>query len=381
MGVPMRVLQWIDLWRREVGGPLAAVQSICRALLGRGHEAVVATADPRDFAESWSRETTIPRLVAVRHGVLGSIRGSDLDALSRAIESCDAVQLHGVWERSTAQVASIARRRGVPYFCMPHGALDPWAMSHHALRKRIYLRLVGTRIFRNAAGVVCNAAMEASHARRWIGPVRVQVLPNFVDLDAIPPATPGSKRDSAELVFLGRLHPSKGPDLLIESLALLRHEGLDAHLSIAGPGDPKYVAGLRSLCRRLRVEESVRFLGRVDEGQRAELLRRCTLMALPTVQENFGISIFEALAAGAPVVTTDAIDTREEFLQSGGGVLATRTAADFARAIGALLRDAPRRRAMGEAGAGWVRRWLDPERLAERYEALYRSAASPEARK
>jgi phosphatidylinositol alpha-1,6-mannosyltransferase len=95
--------------------------------------------------------------------------------------------------------------------------------------------------------------------------------------------------------------------------------------------------------------------------------------ALPTSQENFGFVFFEALASGTPVVTTRGVDTWEELVGSGGGVVAENNPRAFADALATLLTDPDRAARMGAAGRAWALRHFDHADTISDYEALYRA--------
>jgi glycosyltransferase involved in cell wall biosynthesis len=178
---------------------------------------------------------------------------------------------------------------------------------------------------------------------------------------------PALTGDGPLLVFLGRLHPVKGLEHLLRAIPLLR---TPARLAIAGEGDPAYLAALRALADSLHLGTRVVFLGAVAPGLRASLYRCASLFVLPSSQENFGLVLFEAMASGTPVLTTDRVDTKAE-LEEAGAIIVRQEAGAIAAGVDAALASGAELAARAERGRGWVAAELDPGRVLERYRACY----------
>jgi glycosyltransferase involved in cell wall biosynthesis len=176
------------------------------------------------------------------------------------------------------------------------------------------------------------------------------------------------------LVYLSRLHYKKGPDKLIRAVGRLRREGRGVELLFAGTSEtPEYERELRALSES--EDARARFLGFVAGATKISLLQAADLVVIPTSQENFGFVFFEALAAGAALVTTKGTDTWPELLESGGTALTEADPEAIARTVAELLDDPERVRSMGEAGRRWAMATLEPSRVVEGFVAMYRDAS------
>jgi glycosyltransferase involved in cell wall biosynthesis len=207
----------------------------------------------------------------------------------------DIVHTWGTTANVWASVA--ARLAGVPHLVTTEGALDPWKGPLH--------RGVDRRVYRWADAVVCNSATVADHLRR-LGADRsvLRVIPNGIPetagRDGFLPAQP-------HIVFLGRLHPVKGPDLLVEALPRVLARIPDAIATIAGPAAQKAerdcAAQLRRELVRLGLHDTVSMPGLVEEP--AKFLRHASVLAVPSRSEGSPNVVLEAMAVGVPVVAAD----------------------------------------------------------------------------
>ena len=368
------------------GGVPRSTLEIGRLLAAGGHRYTVLTAAGCKLPEEWhAADQDLPELVT-----LDPPRGR-LDLLSRAcqrrveglLRAADLLVLHGMWRPRNSQLAAMARSLGLPYVMIPHGMLDGWPMSQKPVRKRVYHRLFERRNLGGAARVITTSEAERREAGRWIPHDRVSIVPlPFSPVLARLAGEPepggfmaGVAAGDLTVLFLSRLHPKKGADVLIEALGLLRRRGLDCRLLISGSGSSDYVEKLRRLVDEHDLGARTRFLGWVDGRDKLSLYKSADLLALPTSQENFGRVLIESMLCRTPVITTREAGLWREIHESGGGLLADRTPEAFAEAIVQLHADGPRRRRMGEAGREYVLRWLDDRELIGRYESLLRRAA------
>lgn len=363
----MRILHWLDLWWREVGGPIRSITDLSEAMRRRGHEVLIATADPRDAPDDWLRETP-PRMQVFRHGLLGTIASSERPALQRLLGSVDVVHLHGLWERSTHAMALEARRTGTPYVLSTRGVLDDWAMTQRGVRKRVFLAAIGRRTLARASAIHCTSIGEARQVGARAGRPAT-VVPNLLGIEPLL-ALPRQESGTPRVLFLGRMHESKGLDLLLQAIASLPSVELD----VAGSGSPQEIRAANALVDSLGISDRVRLLGHIDDAARSDALSSAWVMALPTAQENFGNAIFESLAAGVPVLTSKGLDAECELASSGGACLVERSVEAIASGLAMLVDDRGRREAMSASGRDWCRRELLPEIVGARFEAMYESA-------
>jgi len=384
----VKILHYHRNIRLEKGGVVRFVLDLCAAMAARGHEVMLVSPDIYDAPREWhDRADTLPRALRapVPRGPLGLWNRLDKGDVAKLVRRAEVVHLHGAWMPTNIQAGRMAERWGVPYLVSPHGMLDDWCTAQSPRRKRVYHALAGRRLFNRAAAVHCTARAELDQAKRWFDNPRTTVVPLLMDLtpfatapgaDDARAAFPPPLEGAPVVLFLSRLHPKKRPEVLIDAVALLRDMSIPCNLLIAGTGDREYAASLERLAAHRGIADRTRFLGMVTGPLKVSLFSMADVFALPTSQENFGLAVAEAMAAGTPTVTTRGVDIWPE-LAEGGAVLAEPTAQSFAQSIAQLLADPVLRARKTETARRWAGVALDPERVAARYESLYRWALGP----
>ena len=200
--------------------------------------------------------------------------------------------------------------------------------------------------------------------------------PNVADTDAVLSRVHAIRREANRpiVLFVGRLVPYKGVDVLLEALS-----GLDAAGLIVGDGPLR--SQLESQARTLGIENRVRFVGSVADEELAALYRACDVFVLPSVtrQEAFGVVQLEAMAAGKPVVSTD-LGTGVGWVNRNaetGFVVPPRDPVALREAIRRLLADPQLQKSMGDAAMRRVRSAFSVEKMIDDTLALYREVRAP----
>ena len=370
----MRLLHVVPTYlpATRYGGPIYAVHGLCRALVARGHEVDVFTTNV-----DGDRESDVPLdAPAVLDGV--SVRyfpsafrrlyvsPAMRKALHESIARYDAVHLHSVFLWPTFAAARAAGRRGVPYVISPRGMLVPDLIAQKSrFAKTLWIRAVERRTFAKAAAVHFTAQQEWDDARRIAIPLPDPfVVPNGIDL---PPAAPGPRLPGT-LLFLGRINWKKGLDRLLDAIRLVP----DAKVVIAGNDEEHLTPKLRAQAERNGIANRVDFRGPVSGAAKEALLRTSTALVLPSLSENFGNVVLEAMAVEMPVIVTPEVGLANDVATAGAGIVSN----NFAEAIQTLLGDSDARAAMGKRGRELVQARFTWERLAGEMEQHYMRIAA-----
>lgn len=222
----------------------------------------------------------------------------------------DVIHIHGTWTPILAVASYIAFLKGISFVVSPHGCLEPWALQHRGLKKKLALSLYQKRIFLKAGMMVATAEQELESIRSLGIKTPVAVVPNGVDI----PSVAGKCRNTAinghrKILFLSRIHPKKGLRDLVAAWAQVRQPGW--RVIIAGPDEEGHLDEIRLQIDSLGLAGDFEFPGLVIGDRKEALFAGADLFVLPTYSENFGIAVAEALARGVPVITTTGAPWRD----------------------------------------------------------------------
>lgn len=260
--------------------------------------------------------------------------------LRRRMSEYDAIIIHGVWEYQTVAVARIARLSGVPYFVYVHGQLDPWFRRAFPLKhakKWLYWWLLGHKALRGARGVLFTSEDERQLARGSFGLYRVNDVIANIGIPK-PDTTPEARRArfyskypelrrKRLILFMSRIHPKKGLDLLIDAFAEIAEWDSTLHIVVAGPDHHNMVRGLERRATTLGVAGRITWTGMLEGEDRWDAYATAEVFCLPSHSENFGLVVVEALAFGVPVLISNKVNIWREIQAGGAGLVAADTVA------------------------------------------------------
>jgi glycosyltransferase involved in cell wall biosynthesis len=379
--------------------PSRPEQLQARALMARGHTVVAHEYLDRRYPGQSRRHELLPGGLPVhRAATLGFFAPEALLRLLRA-DRPDVIHLHHMRSLLGFQTVLAARRLGIPTVLTVHGLLhdgdlvqDRERPLEAPLRFDNLLTTPGRLVARLARGahprravrnylihapllkvdriIALSRAERELLAQSGVAPEKIAVLPNAVDLSGYE--APGAVARTTHMVlFIGQLVPRKGYDLLARAMpAVLRAvpEARFVFVSHNRSGE----AELLRLVAEGGVAGRLELLGRVSEDEKLGLLRAAAVVAAPSRYEGFGIPLIEALAAGAPVVTTDVTAGNEVIAHERNGLLVPYGDVDaLAAAIVRLLQDRELAGRLAAAGRPEAFERYSAGRLAEELEALY----------
>ena len=330
----MHILHVIDSFSPATGGPPEAVRQLIKATHASGTEVEVVCLDPP--RAEFLRDLACP-VHALDQSFLGRYAFSP--RLWRWLRAnagrFDGMIMNGVWTFPGFALRAAARRARRPYGIFVHGALDPWFNRKYPLKhlkKLIYWPLQYV-VLRDAAAVFFTTQTERDLARTSFRPNHWKsvVAPLGImedehagqdpsrEIEAFYGALP-ELRGRRFLLFLARLHEKKGCDLLIEAFARVADMAPDVHLVMAGPDQVGMQAKLESRAEQLGIAARVHWPGMIGGEIKWGALRACDALILPSHQENFGVSVAEALSAGRPVLLGYPVNLWPEIENDGVGM-------------------------------------------------------------
>ncbi len=234
-----------------------------------------------------------------------------LNWLIHNLHKYDLVHTHTVFAPIVSVVNLLCNLKRIPYVMTPHGMLEPWALSYKAGKKRFYYNLIEKKILQRASAIHVIANLEAKNVKS-LGFNHLAIVNNGIyrhEFTALPdteifyrqfPAT----RNKHLILFLGRIDPKKGLDLLAEAFAPVLSKFPHAHLVVAGPNSIGYLTTVKKYFSQAGCKDAVTFTGMLTGTIKYAALAAANLYVAPSYSEGFSISILEAMAAGKPCIIT-----------------------------------------------------------------------------
>lgn len=331
----VRILHIISSANPANGGPIEGIRQRGMELVKLGHQVEVATCD--DPGAPWLKD-----LDFATHA-LGPGKGGYqftphlVPWLLENGPRFDAVIANGIWQFSSYATRKAMLKLGKPYFVFTHGMLDPWFKKTYPLKhikKALYWPGGEYRVLRDAAAVLFTSEEEMLLARESFRPY--QVNERVVRYGTSRPS--GNRQSQVEqflhtftalqhnpyLLFLSRIHPKKGVDLLIRAFADV-YKDQPHQLVIAGPDQVGWAEDLKRMADELNIQDRIVWTGMLSGDLKWGAYHGCEAFVLPSHQENFGIVVAEALACGKPVLISNKVNIWREIESAGAGFVAEDT--------------------------------------------------------
>jgi glycosyltransferase involved in cell wall biosynthesis len=321
------------------------ISEVGKELMAEGHSLEVASCSDRP-EDSWVQQFSLPvKALGPGYGFY-SYSPRLLPWLRNNLHRFDAVIVNGLWQYQGLAVYRVSRSSAKPYFVFTHGMLDPWSRRRHPvkyLKKFLYWTAVEYHLLRNAAGVFFTGTEEARLAQAYFPFWKWRSVPIAYGV-APPPGNPKAQverflesfpslKGKRVLLSLSRIHPKKGLDDLLRAFSKVSASRPDIHLVIAGSGHADYERKLKELALTLGLEDKVTWTGFVDGDLKWGAYHYADVFVLPSHQENFGLSVAEALACGKPVLITDKVNIWRDIVADHAGLVG----GDNAESITSLL--------------------------------------------
>jgi glycosyltransferase involved in cell wall biosynthesis len=403
----MRILYALTAYKPawRVGGPVLSVSDAAEALVGKGHRVTVFCSNSNldrdldvpvdrpldvDGVEVWycRREEPMQKWLPFVPYLARSIGfmycPAMRAALDRTMPSIDVVDTHMPFVYPSYAAARAAFRHRRPLVYHQRGNFDPARLRFRPWKKRLYIDLIERPIMRRATILVGLTEAERASFRALGVRTPVEVVPNGVRLpDERPGAGERVQRrwgiaPGAPLVlFMGRLHPTKGAERLLAAFARVQERLPGAVLVMAGPDEWKLQAAWNARLAQGALAGRVHFPGMLTGDDKADMLARADLFALPSLGEGFSMAVLEALAARTAVMLSPGCHF-PEVDEAGCGVTVAADEAAMGAALVDLLERPDRLRAMGAAGRRLVAARYSWDAITDRLLSVYERAITVE---
>ncbi|MDO3693628.1 glycosyltransferase [Wenyingzhuangia sp. chi5] len=287
----MKVIHVVGSLDISAGGPSRSVPQSCEALSKLGVDIEIYTRPSKNPVKV---NTTAKFKVSFK-----TIFKLFKDGMFLSKDKVDLIHLQHVWDPYIHVMALIARIKGIPYIITPRGMLEPWIMNNNPWKKRIAMFLYQKRDLKLAEAIHATCTLERDNIHKLGFNNTEKIIPNGIVLDEVKDVkkTFGTKK----IVFLSRIHPKKGIELLIDAWEQIQDIGWS--IEIAGDGNAEYIKNLKKDIEVKKIK-GISFVGSKYGETKWDFIRSADIFILPTYSENFGIVVAEALAVGVPAITT-----------------------------------------------------------------------------
>lgn len=254
--------------------------------------------------------------------------------LRENIARYDAVIVNGLWNYSTLSARRALVNSGVPYAVFTHGMLDPWFKKTYPVKnlvKQLFWLFCEGPLLNHANAVFFTTKDEMVVSKDAFQPYRIKgKVVGFGASDA-----PGNPQDQIAafraalprlgnrpyLLYLSRIHPKKGVDMLIEAFAAIALDHPELDLVIAGPDQVGWQQDLEELAQDLEIAGRIHWPGMLMGDRKWGAFRGCEAFVLSSHQENFGVVVAEALACAKAVLISDKVQIWHEVAEAGAGLV------------------------------------------------------------
>ena len=340
----MRHLHFTQSLEPLQGGGLGrAALDLHLQLLADGSVSRLVATRSAEFDRAWPETIQYPRTGPPKAYFAKNLWGDAHELLA----GIDVVHGHGFYVYPNWAIGSRAISKRQPLVYHPQGMFEPWILQRSRWKKRAVSFLFEHRNMGRCRLWRALTNKEADQIRQQGFTAPIVVAPNGVRLAEFDIASPDPNRhpgfpwpdrarEKKRLVFMARLHPKKGLDLLLPAWARLKPYHADWELLIAGPDEDGYRATVESMIRDLGAGGAATLVGSVSGTSKRDLLQGADLFVLPSYSEGFPVAVLEAMACQTPVIGTDGCNFAE-LETAGGGWLCQANVDSVARALAAAL--------------------------------------------
>ncbi|MGK7947549.1 MAG: hormogonium polysaccharide biosynthesis glycosyltransferase HpsP [Xenococcaceae cyanobacterium] len=333
----MRILQIVPSVSLVYGGPSQMVLGLSKALAAEGMEVTLITTNSNGDTDQPPLDVPIAQPIEqdgyeIIYFPCSPFRRYKfslglLQWLAQNANKYDLAHIHALFSPVSTAAATIARNKKLPYILRPLGTLDPADLQKKKQLKQIYGLLLEKPNLAGAAGVHFTSTEEAKVSERYGTQTRDLVIPLGVDNPSNLPAKGtarqqlGIKPDCPLILFMSRIDPKKGLDLLIPALEKLQATKLDFHFVLAGanPQDIDYENKIKQEIQKSTLAEKTTITGFVGGELKLGLLQDADLFVLPSYYENFGIAVAEAMGMSLPVIISDRVHIWQDIKSANAG--------------------------------------------------------------
>lgn len=294
----------------------------------------------------------------------------------------DIAHIHALFSPVSTSAATVCRLRKLPYLMRPLGTLDPADLAKKKQIKKLYAALLERPNLAGAAAIHFTSDLEAKVSERFGVSTPGMVVPLGVALPELPERQASQQAirerfnipaDHPILLFMSRIDPKKGFDLLLPALSQLHKNNIPFHFLLCGanPQDRNYETQIQQQIKSAPWAQQATINGFVSGELKAQILSAADAFVLPSYYENFGIAVAEAMAAQLPVIISDQVHIWPAIAESESGWVVPTEVEPLVRALTEALREGNVRFQRGQNAQQCAKEKYSWEAIAQRILALY----------
>ncbi|MBE9135942.1 glycosyltransferase [Nodosilinea sp. LEGE 07088] len=267
-----------------------------------------------------------------------------------------------------------------PYVMAPHGMLEPWALSYKPWKKHLYYKVLERPALNRASVIQATASPESEHIRKLGLAPPIVTIPNGIhehDFNTLPDAELFYQkfpltRNKTLILFLGRIDPKKGLDLLAQAFASIQLQFPQTHLIIAGPDNIGFSPTAQEYFAAAGCSDSVTFTGFLTGALKYAAFSASNLYVAPSYSEGFSMSILEAMASGLPCIITTGCNFPEAAIAKAAYVVESK-AEEITEALLSCLSHPAAAERTGNLARKFILEHYTWEKVAKRLIETYQS--------
>lgn len=369
----------------QIGGPVKSTHDLCKALVRRGIGVSVFTTTigldqmPRPMPYRDNIEgvevTYFPAIFLKKYNYAYGIAR----AIRERVKDYDLVHIHSVFSYTTLVTSFLCRKNKIPYILNPFGALDPDMINlKNALAKKLYIGMVEKNNVEGASLVQVGSDYERRKIQKLGFRKKIEIMPPGLDFleynkkdDILRKRFP-ELENKRIILYLGRIHPKKGLEILLKAFSRVITLRDDTYLVVAGPID-NYAKRIISFVRNSSLEKRVIFTGMLLGTDKIAAFYASDLFVLSSYGENFSIAALEALACGVPVILTREVGLSPDVKEYGAGFIVKQDALEISEAIEKILSNPDLREVMSLRGRNLAQERFSLDIIVNNVIRLYKS--------
>ena len=303
--------------------------------------------------------------------------------LYRHVSEYDLVHTHAIFSYPVLPAYWACQMNKIPYVVAPHGMLDPWALAYKSNKKKLYFSLLEKPALNKAAAIHMTASTEAENVKSLMLKPPLAIIPNGIhrkDFEYLPKPNvfyqhfPDAQNKTL-IIFLGRIDPKKGLDLLAKAFAKAYQIFPDAYLIVAGQDNTGFLPIAQSYFAEAGCSDAVKFTGMLTGEIKYAALAAANIYVAPSYSEGFSMSVLEGMASGLPCVITTGCNFPEA---KGVSEIVDIDAEQIGNALIKLLENPERAKDMGDRARQFILENYTWDKVASKMITIYKQILNKE---